>query len=329
MTHLLTEKAWSFQCSPTKSAPPMTSAALGFEIIGTGHYVPGQARHERAAFPRDGHVGRVDLPAFRDSPAPLRAGGGRRERSRRRGRQACHRGGAASTPGDIDYIVFATMTPDYVFPGSGALVGAKLGLEGVPALDIRQQCGAMLFGVQIVDGLIKSGAAKTILFVGAEAHAGFMPWDDWDVLDPARATAGHARGARAGKQAPGARGPLRRRRRARSSFARPTATRGCAASSSTPTGAAPSCSTCRAAASATRPYWKKRRLRRAGVHPQDGRQGALQVRRAPSCPIRRARSATEQKVASTRSTGSWLTRPTSASTSTSASSSAFPPRRCR
>jgi 3-oxoacyl-[acyl-carrier-protein] synthase III len=88
-------------------------------------------------------------------------------------------------PGDIDYVVFATMTPDYVFPGSGALLAHKLGLPGVPALDIRQQCAAMLFGLQIIDGLIKSGAARTILFVGAEAHAGFMPWEDWDALDPA------------------------------------------------------------------------------------------------------------------------------------------------
>jgi 3-oxoacyl-[acyl-carrier-protein] synthase-3 len=40
----------------------------------------------------------------------------------------------------------------------------------------------MLFGLQIIDGLVKTGAAKTILFIGAEAHAGFMPWDDWDVL---------------------------------------------------------------------------------------------------------------------------------------------------
>jgi 3-oxoacyl-[acyl-carrier-protein] synthase-3 len=43
----------------------------------------------------------------------------------------------------------------------------------------------MLFGLQIVDGLVKSGAARTILFVGAEAHAGFMPWDDWDALEGA------------------------------------------------------------------------------------------------------------------------------------------------
>ncbi len=83
---------------------------------------------------------------------------------------------------ELDYIIFCTMTPDHSFPGSGGLLGAKLGIPGVPALDIRQQCCAMPFALQVANGLVVSGAAKTILIVGAEAHAGFMPWKDWDVL---------------------------------------------------------------------------------------------------------------------------------------------------
>lgn len=82
---------------------------------------------------------------------------------------------------EIDYIVFATMTPEHAFPGSGALLGAKLGIPGVPALDIRQQCAAMTFALQVADGLCAGGAANNILLVGAEAHAGFMPYA-WDVL---------------------------------------------------------------------------------------------------------------------------------------------------
>lgn len=82
---------------------------------------------------------------------------------------------------EVDYIVFATMTPEHAFPGSGALLGAKLGIPGVPALDIRQQCAAMPFGLQLADGLVASGAARTVLLVGAEAHAGFMPYA-WDAL---------------------------------------------------------------------------------------------------------------------------------------------------
>jgi len=155
---------------------------MGFEIIGTGHFVPGEpvtnealARvmdtsddwiYQRSGirqrhFAAEGQ-GAADL-AFEASKRALEA--------------------ARISPKEVDYIVFATMTPDYIFPGSGGLLGAKLGIEGVPCLDIRQQCAAMVFGLQLVDGLIKSGAAKTILFVGAEAHAGFMPWEDWAVVE--------------------------------------------------------------------------------------------------------------------------------------------------
>lgn len=85
-------------------------------------------------------------------------------------------------PEDIDYIIFNTMTPDYVFPGSGSLLGAKLGIPGVPALDLRQQCAAMPFSFQVADGLVATGAARHVLVVGAEAHSGFMPWRDWETL---------------------------------------------------------------------------------------------------------------------------------------------------
>lgn len=83
---------------------------------------------------------------------------------------------------DIDYILFATMTPDHLFPGPGGILGAKLGIRGVPALDIRQQCASFPFGIQVADALLKAGAATTVLFVGAETHAGFMPWRDWDLV---------------------------------------------------------------------------------------------------------------------------------------------------
>jgi 3-oxoacyl-[acyl-carrier-protein] synthase-3 len=154
----------------------------GFEIIGTGHYVPGKpVRNEDLSRVMD----TSDEWIFKRSGIRQRhytpEGVGASDLAVEASRLAIERAGI--TPGEIDYVVFATMTPDYVFPGSGALLAHKLGLSGVPALDIRQQCAAMLFGLQIVDGLVKSGAARTILFVGAEAHAGFMPWDDWDALE--------------------------------------------------------------------------------------------------------------------------------------------------
>lgn len=156
---------------------------IGFEVVGTGHHVPGEpvTNHDLARvmttsddwiYPRSGIKQRHYAPdGVGVSDLACEAA--------KRALQAANMDAA-----EIDYIVFATMTPDYVFPGPGALLGAKLGIPGVPALDIRQQCAAMLFGLQTVHGLIQTRAAKTILFVGAEAHAGFMPWEDWGALDP-------------------------------------------------------------------------------------------------------------------------------------------------
>jgi 3-oxoacyl-[acyl-carrier-protein] synthase-3 len=85
---------------------------------------------------------------------------------------------------DVDLVVFATMTPDHYFPGSGGLLQAKLGLRSVPCFDIRQQCVGFLYGLQLVDAHIRAGLARTVLLVGAEVHTGFMPWSaaNWDYL---------------------------------------------------------------------------------------------------------------------------------------------------
>lgn len=91
---------------------------------------------------------------------------------------------AKVAPSEIDYVVFATMTPDHYFPGSGGTLVSKLGMGHIPALDIRQQCSGFIYGLQTCDALIRSGTAKKILFVGAEIHSGFMPFSkhQWDVL---------------------------------------------------------------------------------------------------------------------------------------------------
>ncbi len=77
---------------------------------------------------------------------------------------------------EIDLIIFATMTPDHYFPGSGGLLQAKLGIKNIPCFDIRQQCAGFLYGMQLADVHIRTGMAKTVLLVGAETHTGFMPW---------------------------------------------------------------------------------------------------------------------------------------------------------
>ncbi len=95
-------------------------------------------------------------------------------------RQAIERAGL--TAGDIDYVVFATMTPDYYFPGSGAIFSGKIGLKRAPCLDIRQQCAGFVYGLQLTDALIRSGQYRNVLLIGAEVHSGLMPWRSWDVV---------------------------------------------------------------------------------------------------------------------------------------------------
>ena len=64
-------------------------------------------------------------------------------------------------PEDLDFIIFATLSPDIMFPGSGCLLQAKLGLNSTPALDIRQQCTGFLYGLATADAYIKTGLADT------------------------------------------------------------------------------------------------------------------------------------------------------------------------
>ncbi len=82
---------------------------------------------------------------------------------------------------DIDGVVFATMTPDYIFPGNGPLLQSRIGLGHVPTFDIRQQCSGFLYGLDLADSLIRSGKFHRLLVIGAEVHTPFMPWNHgWD-----------------------------------------------------------------------------------------------------------------------------------------------------
>ena len=85
---------------------------------------------------------------------------------------------AGLKPEDVDYLVFATMTPDYFFPGSAPFLQRKLGLEHVPCLDIRQQCAGFIYALQLADALIRSGQHRKVLVVGAETHASLIPWNE-------------------------------------------------------------------------------------------------------------------------------------------------------
>jgi 3-oxoacyl-[acyl-carrier-protein] synthase III len=75
-------------------------------------------------------------------------------------------------PSDIDFIIFATITPDYFFPGSGVLLQRELGLDGrIAALDIRNACSGFIYALSVADQFIKTGMYKNVLVVGAEIQS--------------------------------------------------------------------------------------------------------------------------------------------------------------
>ncbi|MGO1751979.1 MAG: 3-oxoacyl-ACP synthase III family protein [Psychroflexus sp.] len=73
---------------------------------------------------------------------------------------------------DIDLIVFATLSPDYYFPGSGVIVQDMLGIKTCPALDVRNQCSGFIYAISVADQFIKTGMYKNVLVIGSENHSG-------------------------------------------------------------------------------------------------------------------------------------------------------------
>lgn len=85
---------------------------------------------------------------------------------------------AGLTAKDIDYIVFATLSPDYYFPGCGVQLQEMLGCDTVGALDVRNQCSGFVYAMSVANAFIKSGAYKNILVVGAEIHSFGLDFSD-------------------------------------------------------------------------------------------------------------------------------------------------------
>jgi 3-oxoacyl-[acyl-carrier-protein] synthase-3 len=78
---------------------------------------------------------------------------------------------AGVTPQDIDFIIFATLSPDYYFPGCGVLLQRALKMKEIGALDIRNQCSGFIYALSVADQFIKTGMYKNILLVASETHS--------------------------------------------------------------------------------------------------------------------------------------------------------------
>lgn len=85
---------------------------------------------------------------------------------------------AGLTAAQLDMIVFATLSPDYVFPGSGVLLQRELGIKEIPALDVRNQCSGFIYALSVADQFIKTGMYNNVLVVGSEIHSSGLDMTD-------------------------------------------------------------------------------------------------------------------------------------------------------
>lgn len=91
-------------------------------------------------------------------------------------RQAIERAGCA--PADIDLIIVATTTPDGVFPSMACRLQAALGIKGCAAFDVQAVCAGYVYAMSVADGLVRTGAYRRALVVGAEVLSRLLDWDD-------------------------------------------------------------------------------------------------------------------------------------------------------
>jgi len=79
---------------------------------------------------------------------------------------------------DIDLIIVATTTPDYTFPSTATIVQKKLGIKHGAAFDIQAVCSGFIYGMSVAENMLKSGAARNVLLIGAETFSRILDWSD-------------------------------------------------------------------------------------------------------------------------------------------------------
>jgi len=146
-------------------------------ILGTGFYVPDRvvtndelARHMDTS---DEWIRqRTGIERRRYAPDDVGCG----ELAYRASLKALENAGVARE--SLDCIILATLSPDYHFPGSACVLGDKLGLPGVPAIDIRAQCSGFIYSLSVADNFVRGGQYRRILVVGSEKHSMALEFAD-------------------------------------------------------------------------------------------------------------------------------------------------------
>ena len=85
---------------------------------------------------------------------------------------------AGLKPGDLDLIIVATSTPDFVFPSTACLLQAKLGIRNFPAFDVQAVCSGFVYALATADNFIRAGMSRRALVVGAEVFSRILDWND-------------------------------------------------------------------------------------------------------------------------------------------------------
>jgi 3-oxoacyl-[acyl-carrier-protein] synthase-3 len=80
--------------------------------------------------------------------------------------------------GELDMVIVATTTPDESFPSTATIVQARLGMSRCAAFDVQAVCSGFIYGMGVADSLIRTGAARTILLIGAEPMSRLLDWND-------------------------------------------------------------------------------------------------------------------------------------------------------
>ena len=112
----------------------------------------------------------------RPGPAPRGAARSHVDLAEHASRQAIDAAGIDAS--EIDLIVFATSTPDKIFPSSACILQARLDIHGCPAFDIQAVCTGFIYALAVADKFIKTGTARKALVVGAETFSRILNWKD-------------------------------------------------------------------------------------------------------------------------------------------------------
>ncbi|MEM1350115.1 MAG: ketoacyl-ACP synthase III, partial [Myxococcota bacterium] len=145
-------------------------------ITGTGHYVPERVVTNEELVPV---IGGTALWVTERTGILERRYAAAAQTTSELGEHAARRAleDAGIAPEDLDAVVFATLSPDVMFPGCGVFLTARLGLTATPALDVRNQCSGYLYALSVADAWIRAGVYARVLIVGAEIHSTGMRFD--------------------------------------------------------------------------------------------------------------------------------------------------------